>query len=269
MNWRPVARHEAGVLRSTRSFRYLLGALVATVLLSAYVYPVIGTPPYSTARFTGFLAGSLTGLLAFVGVLVGYGAVAGDRESGALRLSLSLPRSRLDVAVGTFLGRAGVLAGVLVAAMAGAGVLVVYPYGQLVVGPFLAFVGVAILYGSLWTGIGLAVSMAVATKRRALIVAFGLVLLLAVAWEPAVGLLEYGLTRAGLGTDGLPRTLKMLIGLVPGAAFERVVTSLLDPGAPPSGPSALGGVTSLGVLALWTIGPLGAGYWRFARSDLA
>ncbi len=269
MKWRPVARHEASVLRSARSLRYLFGALVATVLLSAYVYPVIGTAPYSTARFTGFLAGSLTGLLAFVGVLVGYGAVAGNRESGALRLSLSLPRSRLDVAVGTFLGRAGVLAGVLVVAMTVAGFLVVYPYGRLVVGPFLAFVGVTILYGAVWTGIGLAVSMAVATKRRALVVASGLVLSLAIAWEPAAGLLEYALTRAGLVADGLPRPLGVLVGLVPGAAFERVVTSLLDPGATPGGPSALGGVASLGVLALWAVGPLGAGYWRFARSDLA
>ncbi len=268
MNWQPVARHEIAMLRNTRAVKYLLGLLTITVLLFAYVYPVVGTEPFNTARFTGFVGNSLSGLLALIGVLIGYGAVAGDRESGALRLSLSLPRSRLDLTLGTFLGRVSVLAVVITGAMAGAGFLVIYPFGQFVPGPFIAFVGLMILYAAIWVGVGLTASLAVTTKRRAFILGVGLFLVLVIAWRPAANVIDAGLTRAGLISGGLPPVLRALFGLSPSVAVEQVITAL-DPKATAESLSILGAEASLIVLILWTVLPLGLGHLRFTRSDLS
>jgi ABC-2 type transport system permease protein len=44
-----------------------------------------------------------------VGVVVGYNAVSGGRESGSLKLLLSLPHSRADVVFGKVVGRGAAL----------------------------------------------------------------------------------------------------------------------------------------------------------------
>lgn len=269
MRWRPVAGHEASVVLGARSVKYVLGLLVGVVLLSGYLYPLFGQEPYTTARFSGFVIGSLTTLVPFVGVLIGYGAVASERESGALRLSLSLPRSRSDLVFGKFLGRTAVLAGAVVFALAGAGFLVVYPFGDLELLPYLGFAALTVAFAGIWTGLGLAVSLSVATERRALVLGFGLFFAFVIAWDVAVSALQFGLESAGVVEGALPDPLRFVVGLPPGELYERVVTGFVDPAGSVDGPWYLGKWVALGLFALWGIGPLGLAYRRFEGSDLA
>lgn len=268
MSWAVVARQDGRLTIGADSVKYLLALLILVVVLGAYVYPIFGSEPITTARFSGFVVGWLTTLLPLIGVLIGYNAVVSERESGSLLLSLSLPHSRGDVILGKFLGRAGVLAAAIVVAMVVAGALVVYPFGDLEIPRSLAFVSLTVVFGAIWTGIGVASSLVVATKRRALVVGFGLFFLFVFAWEAAADALRTGLNGAGIIDGELPGAIRVLFAFEPGAVYERLVTTV-DPAGSVEGPWYLGWEVALVAFALWATVPMGVAYLRFAGSDLS
>lgn len=269
MTWDVIARQDWALTVGERSVKLLLGLVAVVIVVSAYVYPLAGDEPFTTARFAGFVVDPLSTVVPIVGVLLGYNAVVSDRESGALKLALALPHSRRDLVVGKFLGRAGLLSVATVAAMAVGGALVVYPFGELDLLPFLGFVGLTVAFGGIWTGIGIAASLAVATKRRALVLAFGLFFLFVMAWDSMAAALRVGLNVAGVLDGDLPAPLQFVVGLEPGHVFQRLTTGFVDPSASLSGPWYLGEWIALVLFACWLIGPLGLAYRRFDGSDLA
>jgi ABC-2 type transport system permease protein len=204
-----------------------------------------------------------------VGIVLGDNAVAGEHESGALRLSLSLPHARRDVVVGTYASRAGLLAATLCVAMAGAGALVVYPFGTLDPLRFLAFVLLTVAFGAVWCGLGLAVSLATATGRRALAGGFGLLFLFVVVWDALGSALRPALDAVGLARGALPEPVRFVLGLEPGRVFARVTAGFVDPtGAVPDA-WYLGEWVALALFALWLVAPLGLAARRFGRRDLS
>jgi ABC-2 type transport system permease protein len=269
MSWEVIARQDARQTLDAKSVRYLLGLLVFGILLSAYIYPVAGEEPITTARFTGYLTGWLTTLVPLVGILVGYNAVVSERESGSLRLSLALPHSRRDVLLGKLAGRAGVVAGVVLATFVAAGALVVYPYGDLELPRSLAFVALTAGFTALWVGLGVAISLFVATKRQALVLAFGLFFLFVFAWGTVESVLEVGLDAAGIVDGELPDALQFVFGLSPNRAYTTVTDGFLNPAASVSGPWYLGEWVALVVFLAWLVGPLGVAYLRFTGRDIA
>ena len=268
MSWETIARQDGRLTAGTRSSKLLLGLTAVSILLAAYIYPVVGSDPITTAQFGGFVKGWLTTLLPFVGVLLGYNAVVSERESGAIRLALSMPHSRRDVLLGKFCSRAGLLTAALVGALVAAGALVVYPLGELVLGRFLLFVLLTVVFGAVWCGLGLATSLVVATRRRALVLAAALVFLFVIVWDVVATTLRAGLSAAGIVGDSLPGPVQFLIGLEPGHVFGRVVTGLVQGGSV-DGPWYLNEWIALLLLALWSVGPLGLAYAVFARRDVA
>jgi ABC-2 type transport system permease protein len=269
MTWQVIARQDWSVTVEARSVKILLGLLASVVVLAGYIYPLGAAEPVTTARFAPFVLEGLRLALPFVAVLLTYGAVAGERESGAIRLSLSLPHSRRDVVLGAFASRAGLVTAVSVASMLGAGALVVYPFGELVLGRFLVFVGLTVLFGAVWCGLGLAVSLVAATRRRALVLAFALLFLFVVVWETAVAALELGLNAAGIVDGELPGVAQFFVGLEPSLLFERATTGFVLPGESVAGPWYMGGWVAFVFLALWVVGPLGLAFLRFDGSDLS
>lgn len=268
MTWQVIAHHDGRVTAGRRSTKALLALFTIVVLLAAYVYPVVGEDPITTARFSGFVDGILTTLLPLIGILLGYNAVVTERESGALLLSLSLPHSREDVVVGKVLGRTGVLAATIVATMVGAGFLVVYPFGDLELVRSVAFVVLTVALGTLWTCLGVAVSLAVATKQRALVLGFGLFFLFALVWDTVVGALESGLNAAGIIDGSLPGPVAFVLSLDPGTAFERLTAGFIDPAAAVDGPWYLSEWVALVVFVGWLVVPVVLASRRFAGRDL-
>ncbi|WP_436926438.1 ABC transporter permease subunit [Halosimplex amylolyticum] len=269
MSWRVVARRDADVTVEARSVKLLLGLLVTAVVLAGYVYPVIGSEPHTTARFSGFVHGTVTTLVPFVGILLGYNAVVSDRESGAVRLTLSLPHSRRDLVLGTYASRTGLLTAAVVGALVAAGALVVYPFGDLELASFFVFVVLAVAFGAVWSGLGIAVSLAVATSRRALVLGFGLVFLFVVVWDAVERGIALGLTAAGVADGDLPGAVRFLLELEPGNVFGRVTAGFVDPARSVGDAWYLDEWLALGLLVLWIVGPLALAYVRFAGRDLA
>lgn len=268
MTWSVVARRDWPLTLGTRSTKLLLGLLVAALLLAGYVYPVAGTAPITTARFPRFAGGLLTTLVPVVGVLVSYDAVASERESGSLLLSLALPHSRRDVVVGKWVSRTALVTAAVLLASVGAGALVVYPFGELTPWRYLGFVLLTVCFGAVWTGVGLAVSLAASTRRRALVAGFALVFLFAVAWDAAADALVVGLHAAGLVSRDVPGAVRFLVALEPGHVFDRLTTAFVDPTGTLEGPWYLDRWVALALFVLWGTVPVGLAASRFDGSDL-
>jgi len=268
VTWRVIARRDWRLVREARLPKIVLVGLIAVVSIAAYIYPVVGTPPITTSRFSAFVGGWLGGLLAPIGVLFGYGAIAREHESGALRLALSMPHSRSTLVLGRFVGRAGVLGAAIVVGMAIAGALVVYPLGSLQPLRFLAFVFLSVAHGAIWVGIGVAASALVATNRRALVLGVVVLFVLVIVWDAVTAGAEAVLITAGI-TDGLAHTVVQVSArLDPGSAFEALVTALAvsDQGA---GAWYDGPTLALPVFVGWLLGPLSVAILRFEWRDLA
>jgi len=268
VTWRVIARRDWRLTREARLTKVALVGLIGVVSVAAYVYPVVGTPPITTSRFGAFVGGWLGGLLAPIGVLFGYGAIAREHESGALRLALSMPHGRSTLVLGRFAGRAGVLGAAIVVGMAIAGVLVVYPFGTLQPLRLLAFVLLCVAHGAIWVGIGVAASTLVATNRRALVLGVAALFVLVIVWDAVTAGAEAGLVAAGV-TDGPIRTaVRVSAQLDPGSAFETLVTALTasdrGTGAWYDGPTL-----ALPVFVGWLLGPLSVAILRFEWRDLA
>jgi ABC-2 type transport system permease protein len=269
MTWQLIARQDGRTTLQSRSVKYLLGLLGLGILFAAYLYPVAAPDPITTARFTGYVTGWLTTLVPLVGVFLGYNAVVSERESGALLLSLSLPHSRADVLVGKLASRVGLVGATMLAALVAGGALVVYPFGDLEIVRSLAFVGLALLYGGLWTGLAVAVSLSVATKRRSLLVSVGALVLFVFFWGTLRGLLEVGLVAAGVVEDGLPEAAQFVFNLSPNRAFVLLTDGFIDPAGDVGGPWYLGEWVAVPVFLLWLVGPLAVAWLRFAGRDLS
>ena len=268
MTWTVIARQDGRLTFSARSVRILLGVFALGVLLLAYLYPVQAADPVTIARFTGYVSGWLTTVIPVVGLLLGHNAVVSEQESGALLLSLALPHSREEVILGKFVGRAGPLTATIVGTMAAAAALVVYPFGELVVPEFIAFVLLTVFFGALWVALGMAISLGVATRRRALVLGFGLLFVLVFLWDTIESALQLGLTTAGVTDGELPAAARFVFGLSPDRAFTRMIDGFLDPAATVPGPWYLGEWAGLVVLIGWVVGPLGLAYLRFTRRDV-
>jgi ABC-2 type transport system permease protein len=207
-------------------------------------------------------------LLAPIGVLFGYGAIAREHESGALRLALSMPHDRSTLVVGRFVGRASMLGAAIVVGMGIACVLVVYPFGTLQPLRFLAFVLLSVGYGAIWVGIGVAASALVATNRRALVLAVAALFVLVIVWDAVTAGAEAGLIAAGITDGPIQTVIQVSAQLDPGSAFETLVTALAtsDQGA---GAWYDGPTLALPVFVGWLLGPLSVAILRFEWRDLA
>jgi len=268
MSWRVITRSDIAETVRPRSVKLLLALPALVILGGAYLYPVVGSEPYTTARFAGFVSGSLPTVVALTGILLGYNAVVGKRESGAIRLSLSLPHSRRDIVWGTFLSRSGLLCGVMAGSLAVGLVLVVYPFGSLSALRSLWFALLALALGAVWVGLGFAASLSVATKRRAFVLAFGLFVVLRFAWDLLVTAIGRGLTEAGLAGDD-PTATAALRAVEPGVVFQRLTDAFVDPSASVDNVWYLNEWLAVLLFVAWLTLPLGLAYYRFEESDIA
>lgn len=115
------------------------------------------------------------------GVLVGYDAIAADRETRRLRLYLSTPYVRSEFFFGKLLSRLSwtslpVAAGLLVSALLAIALAGFRPI------PILLFVAATLVLSSVFVSVSVAISAMVQTSRSALLVALGLLAIFYTSW---------------------------------------------------------------------------------------
>lgn len=276
MTWQVIARKDYDESKDSKLVRYLLYFFVAVCLLSGYVFPVTTGGDVTKSRFAGSMTGTIGLLLPLLAILLSYNAIVGEREAGQLNLLLSLPHTRKDVVLGKLVGRGALLTLGVVAGLVGAGLLVVYPFGSLSVTStltFLAYIGLTLLFGAIFFGLGLAISTLTTSKRLATMAAFGVFFVFVIVWDAIRDGLALALEQAGFIDGDLPNWFLFVHGLEPTMLYDRIVAGFFEnstagPYLGPDAPWYLGEWVALVVFLVWVLGPLAIGYRRFEVTDL-
>lgn len=269
MSWQAIAEKE---YRDAIRSRWLLALSVFFVLLVSAMAYVIRPPAGETASANQLLSIAtgilVTTLVPLIAVVVGYNAVVGERESGSLKLLLSLPHSRSDVVFGKVLGRSVALATPIVVGF-------VLPALVLAVGPFTfepaSYVGYTLLtafLGAVFVSIAVGWSAAAPSHRLAMAGAVGIYFLFVPLWGAVQMPLSFYLAFNGI-PGWLPFTgnelMQFLRLLNPNGSFKVLSGAILGGG---SGSSTRMQVAAGSMLLSWLLVPPLLGYWRFEAADL-
>jgi len=237
--------------------------------------------PEATYGLVNFLGAAVVILVPVIALLMAFKAIAGERESGSIRVLLGLPNTRRDMVVGKLLGRAltvtvSILVGFLSAALLG---LVLLPAFDFLL--FIQFTILTIVLALAYTSIAVAISSMTSSTSRAAMFAVVFWLVFQFLWREVFGRVLYYLSNdsslAGWGEQN-PDWLDFFLRLSPTYSFGTSI-KLLEPasieelslGTEASSapdPFYLEPWFALVILFAWVVVPVGLGYLRFDRLDL-
>lgn len=166
-------------------------------------------------------------LVIVAALIASYASIARERDSGTVKLLLSLPHSRRSVVFGKLIGRGLVVVlPVLVAFTIAALVFVVTPV-SLSVGTYLAFTLLTALLALAFVGIGVGISAVAESARGAVVGTVTLYVIFAIFWGQFVEGVDRLLTdHTSLGVETLTNLQLFLLLLNPIEAYRTLVTSL-------------------------------------------
>ncbi|MFB6085912.1 MAG: ABC transporter permease subunit [Halodesulfurarchaeum sp.] len=275
MTWLVIARKEFEDALRSRMLWAIVVLIAAMTSLAAGVMvlvPGVSGDPVSAIGAASQFAAMLVPIMALI---AGYLAIAGERESGSLKILLGLPPSRGEVLLGKFLGRAGVVGIGVGAGFAISGVITRALYGVV---PVLDFVGVTLLSAALgicFVGIAVGISATTAVRSRAMTLAVAAYLVLTLLWDMVPQGVHLVVAGSMPGAT-VPGWFLLLQRASPSGAYNTLVQRVLvDTDAALAArlggevPAYLDAPFFLGILVLWTILPLVFGYRRFRRADLS
>lgn len=263
-----VARRDLAEARRSRLFWGAFSLLFLLVVPSFWsmvkgLHTVENAAP-AAVRAIGRIPGYLSTYLFVLVAALAYAAVARERESGSVRLLLSLSARRRDVLVGKLLARGALLVAVVGALLAILGGLIAFARGSLPVVGFAVVAGWVVVYALCWTAFATGLSAAFASQYRALAAVAGTYVVL--AWNAPVwkAVLAPGLRAV------LPAGLHGYVpALNPTISIGFVAEWLLAAVTPTTSDAAVGAVliSLVTVVLVAVIGPL-VGYRSFRRADL-
>lgn len=243
----------------------------------------------TAANATRMLAVPATKIIPLAALLVGYLAVAGERESGSIRILLGLPGTRGDVVLGKLLGRTGVVAIAVFVAFAAGGAAVYALFDTVPVSELLMLTLLTVLFGLAYVGIAVGISSFAATRARAMAGAISVFALFGILWGVVPAAFHY-LIEGSVPSPPYPAWYLLVIRLNPeqayGAASEFLLGSfgssyVIDAnGNAQQGAASLSDLVSgtvpfylepwfgLVILGVWLTLPVALGYLRFRTVDL-
>lgn len=129
--------------------------------------------------FTGFLGF----VLALIALVTAYGSIIDERESGTLKLLLSLPHSRADVIVGKMVGRSAVVTVPLL----GAFLVVIVGFAltgvEIVFGNLLPHIALTVLVTIAFVSLAVGISAWAMSGRQATVATFAIYFFLSMLWS--------------------------------------------------------------------------------------
>jgi ABC-2 type transport system permease protein len=282
MSWAVVAKKEFQDAVRSRLFWALsaLFFLFVGLLAAAYIgVDVLSDGDQTTLGLVFFIASSLGLFVSLTAIVIGYKAIAGERESGSIKILLALPHSRRDVVLGKIVGRGAVLAIPVVVSLA-LGTL----GGMVALGDFellgpVAFLAVGLLFVLSYVAIVVGFSATTGSTGRAASLTVGFFVVFEMFWDAVVFGLAF--VQAGFTLPPIsefPAWVFPVSQVPPSSAFGTALVAVI-PDAPATafgaGPAAeqldafyatpwLG----LVVLLFWIVVPPVIGYWRFEHADL-
>ena len=281
MTWLHVARkdfQDAGRSRLLWVLTGLLVLLIAGLSAIPYVLASDGRPAFESGLL--FLYSPIGFLIPIVGLIVGYRAIVGERESGTIRFLLGLPNTRRDVMLGKLVGRTAVVAVPTVIGFAVGGVVLALLYEGFAAGAYLGLFAFTVVMGLVYVAIALGISASVDSRAKALAVVATLYVIVDIAWSFVPMSIYWALERSFPGFENLPAWYLFLERLSPGQALSAISLTLVDfVGAEDIDVTAAGRVAgevpfylenwfAWVIVLAWILVPLGVGYLRFRDATL-
>jgi len=257
----------------------LWGLSVLFILLSlliAYAFSEIdlGVGEQTPEGLAYFLASQMTLFVSVTAIVVAYKAIAGERESGSIKILLSLPHTRRDVLLGKVIGRSATLTVPILIGLLAGGALGGVLMGEFAPAALAALLIMSLLFAITYISIMVGLSALTGSTSRASMVTIGFFLVFEFLW----GAVSYGLVWLTNGftlppLSEFPNWVFLVNQAPPSAAFTTGLTALVPGGIPGvSGPDfeAFYATPWVGfvVLAFWLVVPLAIGYWQFSKADL-
>lgn len=286
-----VARKEFGDTRRSRTLLAVVGLFVIATGGVTYIYVEFFTSaspnqqPDSALELTTtavtILGGLIPGgfgpvdlLVPVIGLLLGYKAIVGERESGRIKLLLGLPHSRRDVVFGKLLGRAAVAALAVVAGFVAVALVLALLGSGLSLAPLVILLVLTLLLAVVYVSLGISISAVSPTTGWATALVVTVVALFQALW----GVIFFAIRFVVLESPQDPPTwFRTLQRVAPPNAYKRALIATLDglTGAPignlttpPDAPVLLQDWFGFVWLAVWAAVPIALGYVQFDGSDL-
>ncbi|WP_158056344.1 ABC transporter permease subunit [Halorussus halophilus] len=283
MSWLVVARKDfEDAVRSKMLWSIILLFVLATAGTIAALDQVLELDADGATQLLTLPAGLIIPISALVAA---YLAIAGERESGSIKILLGLPHTRRDVVVGKLLGRAGVVAAAVVVAFAVTGVVLAALYGTVSFGQFVMLTLLTVLFGTTFVGIAVGISATSASRSRAMASAVGVFVLFQILWDYVPAAIYYVAEGTIPGVGKLPAWYYLLVTLNPKNAYTTASDLFLTGGAMAAAnggqsmtmadrvigevPFYLESWFGLVVLAIWLVVPVALGYLAFERADVS
>ena len=285
MSWVVVARKD---FQDARLSRGLWAVTALFVLMSVGLAVLYGTVPavsqdigeVSTLGFLTLLIGAVTLFVSIAAIVIGAGAIAGERASGSGKLLLGFPHSRADVVLGKLVGRTAVLGAAIVVGLTIALVVALALFDSFAPVDYAVFTAMTLVLALVYIAIMVAISATTGSGGRAMAFGIGAFVVLEILADivPLAALFVANGFSVPSGGAAIPAWVAFLNVITPSTAYTNALGWFLGDGSATAAaldaqlagpvPFYLTGWASMAVLATWLVVPLALGYRRFAHADL-
>lgn len=206
------------------------------------IVPAEGEESVVTDIFILVMQQTMTIVVPIIAIVVAYAAIAGERDSGSLKLLLSLPHSRLDVVIGKVVGRGivvilPVIAGFVASALVFAATPIPLAYDT-----YGAFAALTAILALVFVAIAVGVSAAAQSSRRAMIGTVTIYVIFTLLWNQFTdGIVTLLRDHTGLAEETIVPVHLFLSILNPTQAYESYLASLFTETAVQARVQVIGG----------------------------
>jgi len=277
MSWLVVARKDFEDAVRSRMLWAITAVFLVFTAGAVYIRKaVLGDVP-GLPDAAQFLTEPSSLIIPLTALVVAYLAIAGERESGSIKLLLGLPHTRGDVVLGKLVGRTAVVTAGILVAFAGAAVTMLVLFGDVPVVNLFLLTLVTVFFGLTYVGIAIGASAFTATRSRAMALAITAFFLFQVVWD-LVPLGVYYAVEGALPTGALPAWFYFVRILNPNTAYSQAADFVFSGAGPFVPAETLVGSSvpfyvqnwfGFVLLALWLVVPVALGFWSFRRADIA
>ncbi|EMA53513.1 MULTISPECIES: ABC transporter permease subunit [Halococcus] len=212
-------------------------------------------------------------LIPLVALVVGYKAVAGEREHGSIRLTLGLPNTRRDVFLGKVIGQTAVVSVAILFGYSTAALIALLTYDSFALDVFVVYTLLSMLYALVCISIAVSFSASTRSLQQAIIGAGAIYLVTLILWDSVLTLLITVFVNNPSQPESFPDWLILFSYMNPSTAFAQATRAVI-PAAREITVFPLLGATLWNdwygfiVMGLWILVPLTIGHLLFSRADI-